>query len=410
MSNTRDDFIAQIAPLIQKYAPQYGISVCSPIIAQAVLESASGTSNKVYVINSDNSVEWRHNYFGLKYRENRCPASNGFFEEKTAEQNQDKTYKNIVSKFFRFPSLEACVIGYFQFISISNYANLKGVTDPEEYLKLIKEDKYATSIDYVNKVMNVVNSCNLTKYDNLTGDGKKMIINVHAGHNPDGKTACGAIGFIKESAESRKVKDEVISQLRQLGHTVYDCTVANGTSQSDVLKKIVEKCNAHTVDLDVSIHFNSGAGDNIGNGNTTGTEVYVYSTSSKAAWAASGVCSAISDLGFKNRGVKINQNLYVLKHTSSPAMLIECCFVDDKDDVQLYNAQKMAEAIVYGITGQKVEQNVTGNHLPAGAEAPVENPKKLYRVQVGAYSIPDNAKAMQDRLKKAGFDAIIVSS
>lgn len=40
-------FIEQVAPLVQKYAPEYGIKVCSPIIAQAVLESASGTSDKV---------------------------------------------------------------------------------------------------------------------------------------------------------------------------------------------------------------------------------------------------------------------------------------------------------------------------------------------------------------------------
>ena len=58
-----------------------------------------------------------------------------------------------------------------------------------------------------------------------------MRINVHAGHNPDGKTACGAIGFIRESTEARKVKDAVISQLRQLGHTVYDCTCEDGASE-----------------------------------------------------------------------------------------------------------------------------------------------------------------------------------
>ena len=82
-----------------------------------------------------------------------------------------------------------------------------------------------------------------------------MRINVHAGHNPAGKVACGAVGLINESTENRRVKDEVISKLRQLGHTVYDCTVDNGTGQTDVLKKIIAKCNAHTVDLDVSIHF-----------------------------------------------------------------------------------------------------------------------------------------------------------
>ena len=33
-------------------------------------------------------------------------------------------------------------------------------------------------------------------------------------------------------------------------------------------------------------------------------------------------------------------------------MLIECCFVDDKDDVNIYDANKMASAIVKGITGK----------------------------------------------------------
>ena len=46
-----------------------------------------------------------------------------------------------------------------------------------------------------------------------------MVINVHAGHNPDGKVACGAIGIIRESTEARNVKNEVIRQLKGLGHT-----------------------------------------------------------------------------------------------------------------------------------------------------------------------------------------------
>ena len=113
-----------------------------------------------------------------------------------------------------------------------------------------------------------------------------MKINVHAGHNPDGKIACGAVGLIKESTQSRKVKGYVIKYLKAAGHTVYDCTCNNGTSQSDVLNRIGTKCNAHMVDLDVSIHFNSGANDRNGNGKNTGTEVYVYDKSSDSYKAA----------------------------------------------------------------------------------------------------------------------------
>lgn len=178
-----------------------------------------------------------------------------------------------------------------------------------------------------------------------------MKINIHAGHNPDGKVACGAVGILKESTEARKVKNEVVRLLREKGHTVYGCTCNDGTSQSDVLNKIVAKCNKHRVDLDVSIHFNAGAGDKSGNGKTTGTEVYVYSANSKAKPYAERVCKAIAELGFKNRGVKISTSLYFLRKTNAPAMLIECCFVDDADDAKLYNYKKMAAAIVKGILG-----------------------------------------------------------
>jgi flagellum-specific peptidoglycan hydrolase FlgJ len=49
--------------------------------------------------------------------------------------------------------MEDGVIGYFDFTNISNYANLKGVTDPKTYLENIKADGYATSIDYVSNLL-----------------------------------------------------------------------------------------------------------------------------------------------------------------------------------------------------------------------------------------------------------------
>ncbi|MBS6396658.1 MAG: N-acetylmuramoyl-L-alanine amidase [Clostridiales bacterium] len=237
-----------------------------------------------------------------------------------------------------------------------------------------------------------------------------MRINVHAGHNPDGKVACGAIGLIKESTEARRVKDEVICQLRQLGHTVYDCTEDNGSGQSNVLKRIIEKCNAHEVDLDLSIHFNAGAGDGTGNGKTTGTEAFLYSANSKAKPYAQNIVRAIGDLGFRIRDdsvkddVKTTTSLYYLGNTKAPALLLECCFVDDKDDVQLYDSTSMASAIVYGITGQRVQED------PSEPEEVVEDPKTMYRVQVGAYGVKSNAVKMRDKLREAGFDAILVKA
>lgn len=181
-----------------------------------------------------------------------------------------------------------------------------------------------------------------------------MKINVHAGHNPDGKTACGAVGLIKESTEARRVKNKVIALLKAEGHTVHDCTVNNGINQSDVLNKIISKCNAHKVDLDISIHFNAGAEDEKGNGKTTGTEVLLYSSSSKAKAYAERTLKEIEALGFKTRGIKYRTDLGFLRRTVSPAMLIECCFVDDKDDVIVYDYKQMAKAIVEGILEKKI--------------------------------------------------------
>ncbi len=99
--------------------------------------------------------------------------------------------------------------------------------------------------------------------------------------------------------------------------------------------------------------------------------------------------------------VKNASYLYVLKNTKAPAMLIECCFVDDKDDVALYDYKSMAEAIVYGITGQKVEEPVEEEEVKEDV---------LYRVQVGAYRNKANAELLVKNLKVDGYDAIIVKA
>lgn len=239
-----------------------------------------------------------------------------------------------------------------------------------------------------------------------------MIFNIHAGHNPAGKIACGTVSILNESKENRIIKNEVIRQLRLLGHTVYDCTVDDGKDASDVLRRIVTKCNAHKVDLDVSIHFNSCVNDKNGDGKTTGTEVYIYNDASKTAKKyATDVCAAISALGFKNRGVKVNPGLYVLRNTQAESMIIECAFVDDADDAALYDAQTMADAIVFGLTGQKykepVIQIIEGGD---GAETNTGSPDAIYRVQVGAYKNLANAKELQKRLQNAGFSSFLTKA
>ncbi len=59
----------------------------------------------------------------------------------------------------------------------------------------------------------------------------------------------------------------------------------------------------------------------------------------------------------------------MLKHTKAPALLVECCFVDDPEDIAIYNADRMAAAIVAGITGQAAETTADAARLAAMSKA-----------------------------------------
>lgn len=188
-------------------------------------------------------------------------------------------------------------------------------------------------------------------------------VTVHAGHNPSGKIACGAKDILDESREARIITKKVIRLLKKNGIKAVNCTVNNGKNQDDVLQKICAKCNAQAdVDLNVAVHLNSGANNSSGNGRTTGTEVLVLPVSGDDAMmtktiktdkgdVAKRVCRQMEKLGFRNRGVKARYDLCVLNQTKAPALFIEVCFVDDKDDAKLYKANReaVARAIVRAI-------------------------------------------------------------
>ncbi|MCM4101132.1 N-acetylmuramoyl-L-alanine amidase [Clostridioides difficile] len=177
-------------------------------------------------------------------------------------------------------------------------------------------------------------------------------LTIHAGHNPDGKVGSGAVKYIKESTEARNVLKYLIP-LAQKECKVYDCTCNNGTSQSDILNKIIAKCNSYNSDLNVSVHFNSGGG--------RGVEVLVYNLNDKeTVEIASRICKKITetyhakgDKDFKNRGVKEKKTLAFLRRTKAKSILVECCFVDTSD-TKKYNAKDMAIDIYEGIFNKSV--------------------------------------------------------
>ncbi len=185
-------------------------------------------------------------------------------------------------------------------------------------------------------------------------------VTVHAGHNPSGKIACGASDLLDESTEARWITRKVIKLLKKNGVKAVNCTVNDGTSQGDVLRKICAKCNAVAdADLHISIHFNSGRNDKKGDGKTGGTEVWLTENVDDKGDIAKRVCSQMAKLGFTNRGVKVTSGLYFLNHTKAPAILIEVCFVDDKDDYMLYKADRLdvARAIARAVINHNMNIN-----------------------------------------------------
>ena len=168
----------------------------------------------------------------------------------------------------------------------------------------------------------------------------KKAITLHAGHNPKGKKACGASDYIDESAQARIMRKKIQAELKKLGVTAYNTTVNNGKDQNDILVRIVKKCNEKVRSFDVSLHFNAWM-HAPKDGKTKGIEALVYDENSDIAKVAAKICKQVSNAtGLNNRGVKSRPDLYFLRKTNRPAMLIEICFVDDQDDVKIYKANK----------------------------------------------------------------------
>ncbi|MGQ3738459.1 N-acetylmuramoyl-L-alanine amidase [Bacillus sp. Fil] len=166
---------------------------------------------------------------------------------------------------------------------------------------------------------------------------------LHGGHT--GFVQGANWGNRKEHIMDRLVKDAVAVKLRSLGHTVYDDTDEVGRTQAQNLNNIVRNCNSHDVDLVISFHLNAY------NGTANGVEVCYYDQQALAAKVSTQLSK---DIGWSNRGAKERKELYVLANTKAPAILIELGFIDNDADMAKWNVDKIANSIVYALTGQSV--------------------------------------------------------
>ena len=167
-----------------------------------------------------------------------------------------------------------------------------------------------------------------------------MLFAIDIGHNcPPADT--GAVGIKKECNLAQEVGLKLISHLVGAGHEIILVTPQTARSVRESLRQRCYLANRANADYYISIHFNAF------NGEAHGTENFAIS---RTGWElAESINDEIASLGFRNRGVKKGDRLFVLRGTKMPAVLVECCFCDSQKDMDLYNGDKMAIAIFTGI-------------------------------------------------------------
>lgn len=68
-----------------------------------------------------------------------------------------------------------------------------------------------------------------------------MIVGINCGHTVSGTVGSGAVGFLNESNETRRVGYKVMEYLRAKGATVVDCTDDYSSTVSENLKRLLIK-------------------------------------------------------------------------------------------------------------------------------------------------------------------------
>ena len=156
-----------------------------------------------------------------------------------------------------------------------------------------------------------------------------MKISIHAGHGKECTRAHGAVGYLDESKYSRKIIESMKNRLD--GRVAYnDCTYnGNKYNQTEILVSLVRKINGYNPDFAISVHLN--ASNEI---NSNGVECLVHPNTSKENYSrAEKIVNDLSkSFGFYNRGVKKRSDLYILRKTKCPTIIIEVGFCTNYHD------------------------------------------------------------------------------
>ena len=194
------------------------------------------------------------------------------------------------------------------------------------------------------------------------------------------------------------------------GHLVrcgVDVKLTREDSSTPTLTERANIANAYKADLFISLHSNATGGSGW-NDNTRGLCVYTYAAGGERHRAANILIDEMAKAGVQMFGAKLYHNTFaVLKYTNMPAYLIEYAFHTSRPDVELLldnaHRDKLALATAKAIC---VFGGVKWVDAPTAPTKPVDG--TIYRVQVGAFAVEQNAENLKAELEGKGYKPFIV--
>ena len=168
------------------------------------------------------------------------------------------------------------------------------------------------------------------------------------------------------------------------------------------LKSRVSKANSWGADFYLSVHHNAGVKGGAGGGIVAIT--YTKASQEAIDWRDALYARLIQHTGLKgNRSQpKTSQNLYVLRETTMPAVLLELGFMDSSTDVPIILSNSYAQKCARAIVDVLVERGKLKKKDTVGSSA------SLYKVQLGAFSNKENAEKLAEELEAKGYQTYTV--
>ena len=177
-------------------------------------------------------------------------------------------------------------------------------------------------------------------------------IYIDQGHNPVNPNAGAEGNGLREQNIVYVIGQELATLLRGNGN--FEVRLSRptpetqlGTSNASSLAARVNDANSWGADYFLSLHTNASDIPS-----ASGVEAYAYSRPSQAFSLGEQIVQSISNItGLPNRGMKVRTNLYVLRRTAMPAVLIELGFITNAGDAALMSQQPQlfAQGIYRGL-------------------------------------------------------------